>query len=85
MHEERELKKAILDLLARRGPGKTVCPSEVARAVAGSDVRAQWEPLMEPVRAAADALVREGRVDVTQRGQVVDRETARGPLRLRLR
>ncbi len=33
------------DLLAERGAGKTICPSEAARAVAGSDERAAWEPL----------------------------------------
>ena len=76
---------AILRLLAERGAGKTICPSEVARAVAGSEEREQWEPLMEPVRAAAARLVAAGRIVVTQRGRVVDGLAAKGPIRLQLR
>jgi hypothetical protein len=40
---------------------------------------------MEPARAAARRLVAEGRIVVTQGGQVVDSETAKGAIRLRLR
>jgi hypothetical protein len=39
---------------------------------------------MEPVREAARAMVSRGELEVTQRGQVVDPLTARGPIRLRL-
>ncbi len=79
------LEEAILRLLGERGAGKTICPSEAARAVAGSDERAEWEPLMEPSRAAARRLVAQGRLVITQRGEVVDGNTAKGPIRLRLR
>ncbi len=74
----------ILRLLHERGEGKTICPSEAARALAG-DVRAEWEPLMEPVRATARRLAREGRIVITQRGRIVNAETAKGAIRLRLR
>jgi len=37
---------------------------------------------MEAVRCAAHELVLEGHLVVTQRGQVVDVTTARGPVRL---
>lgn len=70
----------ILSLLAERAPGATICPSEVARAL---DV--DWRPLMPAVREAAAGLVAEGRIDVTQGGEVVDLTAARGPIRLRLR
>ena len=77
-----DAERAILDLLARRDPGKTICPSDAARALGGDDdVRA----LMPLVRAAAAALVATGAIDVTQRGRVVDLATARGAIRLRLR
>jgi hypothetical protein len=79
------LERTILQLLAERAPGKTICPSEVARAAAGSDARAEWEPLMEPAREAIRGLVAAGRIVVTQRGHVVDAATAKGPIRLRLR
>ena len=80
-----ELEAEILRLLEERGEGKTICPSEVARAVVASEERALWEPLMGAVRAAALQLVAEGEVAITQRGQVVDGATAKGPIRLRLR
>jgi len=84
-HGESRLKEEILARLQERGAGKTICPSEVARGVAGSDEREAWEPLMQPVREAAAGLVAEGKVVVTQRGRVVDGATAKGPVRLRLR
>lgn len=72
--------RAILDLLAQRDPGKTICPSEAARALAGDD---GFHPLMPVVRDAARALVAEGRIEVTQRGRAVDLDAARGAIRLR--
>jgi len=78
------IRKSILHLLHERGEGKTICPSEVARALAG-DTRAEWEPLMEPVRAVAASMASEGMLAVTQRGHVVEAASAKGPIRLRLR
>ncbi|WP_307807899.1 DUF3253 domain-containing protein [Nocardioides xinjiangensis] len=79
---DQRLEAAILDLLARRAPGATICPSEAARAVAEAD---SWRELMEPARRAAARLVDRGEVDVTQGGDVVDLATARGPVRIRRR
>jgi hypothetical protein len=73
--------RAILDLLAQREPGKTICPSDAARVLGGDT---GFRPLMPLVRAAAAALVDAGRIEVTQRGQRVDLERAGGPIRLRL-
>ena len=75
-----EAERAILDLLARRDPGKTICPSDAARAIGGDD---GFRPLMPVVRDAARALVAEGRIEVTQRGEPVDLDSARGAIRLR--
>ncbi len=82
---DKQLESTILDLLAKRGAGKTICPSEAARTVAGSDKRDAWEPLMEPARSAARRLVAAERIVITQGGQIVDGSTAKGPIRLRLR
>ena len=72
--------EAIRALLERRGPGKTICPSEAARAVGGDD---GFREHMDPVRDAARAMVARGEIEVTQRGEVVDLDAARGPIRLR--
>ena len=73
------LERTVLDLLAQRARGATICPSEAARAVGGE----QWRPLMEPARAAARRLVARGEVEITQGGRVVDGSTAKGPVRVR--
>ena len=82
---DKRLEETILRLLSERGAGKTICPSEAARAVAGSEERTAWEPLMEPARAAARRLVAAEAIVITQGGQIVDASTAKGPIRLRLR
>ncbi|MBN9211060.1 MAG: S-adenosylmethionine tRNA ribosyltransferase [Microbacterium sp. 71-36] len=70
---------SIRELLAQRAAGATICPSEAARAVGGDE----WRDLMQPARDAARHLVDAGEVEVTQRGEVVDVTTARGPVRIR--
>ena len=73
------LERTVLELLAARAGGATICPSEAARAVGGDD----WRELMEPARSAARRLVARGEVEITQGGRVVDPSTARGPVRVR--
>jgi hypothetical protein len=73
------LDEALARLLDERGENKTVCPSEVARAVGGE----QWRDLMEPARAAARRAVGRGDAEITQAGRVVDPSTAKGPIRVR--
>ena len=53
--------------------------TEAARAVGGDD----WRDLMQSARDAAHSLVELGEVEVTQKGEVVDVNTARGPVRIR--
>jgi hypothetical protein len=77
-----EIEAAIRGLLAARAEGKTICPSEAARAVFGDDA---FRPHMDDVRAVAFDLADRGALDVTQKGEVVDGRSARGPIRLRAR
>lgn len=74
-----EIAAAILAGVARRRPGATLCPSEVARALAGQD--GDWRALMPAVRDAAALLLADGRIAVTQRGRAVAADIA-GPIRL---
>ena len=73
-----EIERTIVGLLDQRADGRTICPSEAARALAED-----WRPLMQPVRDTAAAMVDDGRLEVTQKGEVVDPRTARGAIRLR--
>lgn len=77
---DRQLQQTILDLLAKRAAGATICPSDAARAVGSAD---DWRDLMEPARRAARRLVDAGDVEITQKGRVVDPSTAKGPIRIR--
>ena len=70
----------ILALLERRAPGRSICPSEAARALAPDD----WRPLMPVVREAAARLRADGRLEVTRRGEAVDPLAPGGPIRLSL-
>jgi hypothetical protein len=79
------LEAAILSLLAERDPNNTICPSEAAKMVGGTETRRDWEGLMEPARAAARRLVARGKIVITQHNHIVDPSTAKGSIRLRLR
>jgi hypothetical protein len=74
-----DIEAAIAALLARRAPGRTICPSEAARALDADG----WRARMDAVRAVAFAMADRGELEVTQRGEVVDGRAARGPIRLR--
>jgi hypothetical protein len=73
-----KVRDAILDLALQRGRGKSLCPSEVAKALEPED----WRALMPEVRRVAVAMPE---IMTTQNGVEVDPATARGPIRLRLR
>lgn len=74
----------ILRLAAARGPAKSICPSEVAKSLAGGEAAA-WRPLLGPVRRTALALVADGRLEVLRKGRPVPPEEARGVIRLRIK
>lgn len=73
------IRAAILDLVLRRGRGRTICPSEAARALS-----VDWRALMPGVRRVAAAMQAAGEISVTQRGHAADLAAARGPVRLSL-
>ncbi|HEY8383679.1 MAG TPA: DUF3253 domain-containing protein [Microvirga sp.] len=78
-----DLEAVMLDLAAKRGPGKTICPSEVARAI-GGDHPEGWGPLMQPVRRVAVRLMKEGRVVILRKGRPVDPDDFKGIYRITL-
>lgn len=73
------IRQCLLAQVQQRGTEKTICPSGVARALGGD----QWRNLMESVRAVGRDLAAEGKIVVTQKGQIVDPHKAKGPIRYR--
>jgi Protein of unknown function (DUF3253) len=74
------LRAAILALARHRGPRSSICPSDAARAIGGGS----WRELTEQSRSIAFALARDGDVEITQRGALVDPDRpSRGPIRIR--
>ena len=82
---DRSLEAAIIALLETRSQGSTICPSEAVRALDPRVTREALRAQMERARRAARRLVNAGRLEIVQRGRVVDPSTARGPVRLRRR
>lgn len=80
MSEDR-IEAAILSLVELRGHGKSICPSEAARAAFGDD----WNRHMRHVRSAAIHLARQGRIDILRKGEPADPDRFKGVYRLALK
>jgi hypothetical protein len=79
-----QLQAAIITLLVEREPGKSICPSEAARSLAGSDEK-NWRLLMKPIRQVAVEMARTGQIRILRKGKsVADPESFRGVYRLAL-
>ena len=71
---------AMLDILARPGT-KTLSPPELAHAMSPGD---DWHSLLVPIRKAAVALARSGRLVIYRKGKPADPNDFRGVYRLGL-
>ncbi|MCO5934229.1 DUF3253 domain-containing protein [Mucilaginibacter sp. RB4R14] len=67
-------------MATERGPDKTVCPSEVARALFPTN----WRKHVQEVRDAAIELQKDGKVTITQKGKPVDVRHIKGPVRIKI-
>ncbi len=74
-----EIEATILALTTQRGPAKSICPSEVARAL-----RPDWQSLLSEVRRVACRLAAAGQIDILRKGHVVEPAGVKGVIRLRL-
>ena len=69
--------ETILRLVAERGPGKSICPSEAARAFANdrarpSDPPDAWRRYLNAARQQSLFLARSGRIAILRKGKPVD-------------
>jgi hypothetical protein len=74
----------ILRQTAQAGPEKSICPSEVAQALAP-----EWRSLLTSVRRVAQRLAAEERIDILRKGKPVPPDQVKsgpvkGVIRLRL-
>ncbi|MES2267242.1 MAG: DUF3253 domain-containing protein [Bacteroidota bacterium] len=69
-----------LTMAAERGRDKTVCPSEIARALFPTN----WRKHMQEIRDAAIELQKDGKVSITQKGEPVDVGHIKGPIRIKI-
>lgn len=74
------LTTTIIEQAAERGKDKTICPSEIARELWPDS----WRDHMAEVRKAAFALRDNGRVIITQKGQIVTGDDPVGPIRIKI-
>ena len=77
------LTDAIMTLIHERGHQKTICPSEAARKLAGSDPDL-WGAMMPQVRKTAIHLAREGRIVIYRKGKAISPDDLKGVYRLGL-
>jgi hypothetical protein len=75
-----DARETALALLAGRRADATVCPSEVARALATGPGAPPWRTMMPVVHAAIDRLVAEGQVRLSWKGRILP--VRRGPYRI---
>ena len=74
------IEASIFEKLSQRDAGKSICPSEVAKALEPE----RWQRMMPRVRAIAVGLAREGRLVITKKGKPVDPNAFKGVIRLKL-
>jgi hypothetical protein len=80
----KDIRDEILRMLLMLQSGESICPSDAARSF-GS----KWREIMPAVREVAADMVRDGSIEVIQKGEIVDIdqrdiESIKGPIRLRL-
>lgn len=75
------VEEAILDLINLRGPGKTICPTEAAKAVSIKN----WRKLLSEVRVSAVRLAVAEKASIYRRGKPVDPLNFKGVYRIGLR
>ena len=78
--------ETIVKLCIERGAGKTICPTEAAKALAdasGGDDLA-WREWLPRVRTVAVQLAHDGKIVIYRKGKPIDPDNFRGVIRLGL-
>jgi hypothetical protein len=84
MNQPTRIEAEILRLATARGPDRSICPTEVARALL-PDPGDAWRRQLDLVRRAAARLAQAGDIDILRKGRPIDPATMKGVIRLRIR
>lgn len=76
--------QAIMDTLVAAGAGKSICPTQAARVLAGNPTDETWRRSLAPVRLAAQRLAKNGQIEILRKGKPIDPSVLHGVIRLRL-
>lgn len=63
-----DIRKAILNLALKRGPGNLFYPVEIAKRVDPEN----WQSLIDQVHLVADSLISEGQIKISKTGRAVE-------------
>jgi hypothetical protein len=74
------IEAAILEKLAKLGPGKSIEPADVAKEMEPE----RWQRMLPKVKTVALGLMRQGRLTITKKGKPIDPSRMKGVIRLRL-
>ncbi len=78
------LEGLMIRLAEARGAGKTICPTEAAKAWALAKGREDWQSGLKSVRATAVRLAKAGALTVYRKGKPADPDDFRGVYRIGL-
>ena len=78
---DEQIEQTIFSLLLQRDAAASICPSDVARALATGELA--WRALMPEVRRVAAALAAKGSLRATRGEEEVHAMSPGGPIRLR--
>jgi hypothetical protein len=81
MPQHSDIAKTILATATERGNDKSTCPSEIARMMFPDD----WRKNMKEIRMVAVELHQNGKVIITQKGEPVDINNIKGPIRIKIK
>lgn len=76
--------QVVLDTLIAAGAGKSICPTQAARALAGNPADETWRRSLAPVRLAAQRLAKAGKIEILRKGKPISPDVLHGVIRLRL-
>ncbi|NCD70696.1 DUF3253 domain-containing protein [Mucilaginibacter agri] len=78
--DKASISKTIISMATERGIDKSICPSDVARALFAPN----WRKHMDDVREIAIDLQQQGKVTITQGNEPVDINNIHGPIRIKI-